>query len=155
VSTLVLGLGNLVHSDDGAGVHAIHRLQKDERVPADVVLIDGGTQGLSLLPHICGFRRMLVIDAIDAGEAPGTLLRLEGRALENMPGKPSVHQLGFADLMVTMKLLGDVPEEVVLLGVQPESTEWSVELSASVAKTMDSLIDAAIMQLHSWQLTNT
>jgi hydrogenase maturation protease len=155
VSTLVLGLGNLVHSDDGAGVHAIHRLQKDERVPADVVLIDGGTQGLSLLPHISGFRRMLVIDAVDAGEAPGTLLRVEGRALENMPGKPSVHQLGFADLMVTMKLLGDVPEEIVVLGVQPESTEWSVELSASVAKTMDSLIDAAIMQLHSWQLTNT
>ncbi|HTA42055.1 MAG TPA: HyaD/HybD family hydrogenase maturation endopeptidase [Bryobacteraceae bacterium] len=155
MSTLVLGLGNLVHSDDGAGVHAIHRLQKDERVPADVVLIDGGTQGLSLLPHISGFRRMLVIDAIDAGEAPGTLLRVEGRALENMPGKPSVHQLGFADLMVTMKLLGDVPEEIVVLGVQPESTEWSVELSASVAKTMDSLIDAAIMQLHSWQLTNT
>lgn len=155
MSTLVLGLGNLVHSDDGAGVHAIHRLQKDERVPADVVLIDGGTQGLSLLPHISGFRRMLVIDAVDAGEAPGTLLRVEGRALENMPGKPSVHQLGFADLMVTMKLLGDVPEEIVVLGVQPESTEWSVELSASVAKTMDSLIDAAIMQLHSWQLTNT
>ena len=115
MSTLVLGLGNLVHSDDGAGVHAIHRLQKDDRVPADVVLIDGGTQGLSLLPHISGFRRMLVIDAVDAGEPPGTLLRLEGPAVENLPGKPSVHQLGFADLMVAMKLLGEVPEEIVVL----------------------------------------
>jgi hydrogenase maturation protease len=143
-------LGNLVHSDDGAGVHAIHRLRKDDRVPADVVLIDGGTQGLSLLPHISGFQRMLVIDAIDAGEAPGTLLRLEGPAVENMPGKPSVHQLGFADLMMAMKLLGDVPGEIILLGVQPESTEWSAELSTSVAKAMDSLIGAAICQLDSW-----
>ena len=154
MSTLVLGLGNLVHSDDGAGVHAIHRLQKDDRVPADVVLIDGGTQGLSLLPHISGFRRMLVIDAVDAGEPPGTLLRLEGPAVENLPGKPSVPQLGFADLMVAMKLLGEVPEEIVVLGVQPESTHWSAELSAPVAKAMDSLIDLAINQLHSWQLTN-
>lgn len=151
MSILVLGLGNLVHSDDGAGVHAIHRLQKDGRVPSDVVLIDGGTQGLSLLPHISGFQRMLVIDAIDAGEPPGTLLRLEGPALANMPGKPSVHQLGFADLMVAMNLLGDLPEEVVVLGVQPESTEWSAELSPPVARTMDALIDAAIGQLQYWQ----
>lgn len=151
MSTLVLGLGNLVHCDDGAGIHAIHRLQKDVRVPTGVVLIDGGTQGLSLLPHISGFRRMLVIDAVDAGETPGTLLRLEGHALANMPGKASVHQMGFSDLMVAMRLLGDVPEEVVVLGVQPQSTEWSAELTPPVAKTMDALIDAAISQLRSWQ----
>ena len=154
MTTLVLGLGNLVHSDDGAGVHAIHRLQKDARVPSDVVLIDGGTQGLSLLPHISGFERMLVIDAIDAGEAPGALLRLDGHALANLPGKASVHQMGFSDLMVAMKLLGDFPGEVVVLGVQPLSTEWSAELSAPVEKTMDALIDMVIAQLEFWQLTN-
>jgi hydrogenase maturation protease len=150
----VLGLGNLVHCDDGAGVHAIHRLRKDSRVPPDVVLIDGGTQGLSLLPHISGFERMLVIDAIDAGETPGALLRLDGRALADLPGKASVHQMGFSDLMVAMKLLGDFPGEVTVLGVQPLSTEWSAELSAPVEKTMDALIDMAIAQLEHWQLTN-
>lgn len=154
MSTLVLGLGNLVHCDDGAGVHAIHRLQKDDRVPPGVVLIDGGTQGLSLLPHVSGYQRLLVIDAIDAGEPPGALLRLEGRALADLPGRASVHQMGFSDLMVAMKLLGDLPEEVVVLGVQPLSTEWSAELSPPVEKTMDALIDAAIGQLQLWQLTN-
>ena len=154
MTTLVLGLGNLVHCDDGAGVHAIERLQQDERVPSGVTLMDGGTLGLALLSHISGFRRMLVIDAVDAGEPPGTLLRLEGFALANMPGKASVHQMGFSDLMVALNLLGDVPEEVVVLGVQPLSTEWSAELSAPVAKTMDALIDAAISQLQAWQLTN-
>lgn len=154
MTTLVLGLGNLVHADDGAGIHAIHRLQTDARVPADVVLMDGGTLGLALLSHISGFRRLLVIDAVDAGEPPGTLLRLEGEALANMPGKASVHQMGFSDLMVAMQLLGDVPEEVLVLGVQPLSTEWSAELSEPVRKVMDRLLDAVAAQLQSWQLTN-
>lgn len=154
MSTLVLGLGNLVHSDDGAGVHAIHRLQTDARVPGDVTLMDGGTLGLALLAHISGCRRLLVIDAVDAGEPPGTLLRLEGLALANMPGKASVHQMGFSDLMVAMRLLGDVPDEIVVLGVQPLSTEWSAELSPPVQKAMDALTEAVLAQLQSWQLTN-
>jgi hydrogenase maturation protease len=145
--TLVLGLGNLVHADDGAGIHAVQRMQKDPRVPPDVVLIDGGTQGLSLLPHISGFDRLLVIDAVDAGEPPGTLLRLEGRALADMPGRSSVHQLGFSDLMVAMKLLGDLPAEVIVFGVQPMSTEWGVELSPPVEKAIGPLIDSVVAQL--------
>ncbi len=124
IQTVVLGLGNLVHADDGVGVHVILGLQRDARVPAGVVLLDGGTQGLALLPHISGIGRLLVIDAMDTGEPPGTLLRFEGKALRGLPGKASVHQLGFADLMVALELLGESPGEVVVLGVQPESTEW-------------------------------
>jgi hydrogenase maturation protease len=148
--TLVLGLGNLVHSDDGLGVHAIQRLTADSRVPADVVLMDGGTQGLSLLPHISSFQRLLVIDALDVGEAPGSLLRVDGEALKNLPGKASVHQLGFADLMVALELLGELPGEIVLLGVQPLSTEWTAELTAPVQEALDPLLDAVIEQLQAW-----
>jgi hydrogenase maturation protease len=155
LNTLVLGLGNLVHSDDGAGVHAVQRLQRDPRVPPDVVIIDGGTQGLSLLPHLSGFDRLLVIDAIDAGEAPGTLLRLEGQALADMPGKASVHQLGFSDLMVAMKLLGDLPSEVIVFGVQPKSTEWSADLTPSVEKALGPLIEEVVAQLEVWKTTRT
>jgi len=149
--TLVLGLGNLVHSDDGAGIHAVQRMQTDARVPSDVVIIDGGTQGLSLLPHISGFERLLVIDAVDAGEPPGTLIRLEGRALADMPGNASVHPLGFSDLMVAMKLLGDLPAEVVVFGVQPMSTEWSAELTPPVEKALSPLIDSVVAQLEAWK----
>jgi hydrogenase maturation protease len=149
--TVVVGLGNLIHSDDGVGVHAIQRLQQDARVPSDVVLIDGGTQGLALLPYLSGFTRMLVLDAIEAGQAPGTLIRLEGKACESLPGKPSVHQLGFADMMIAFRLLGDAPEEVVLLGVQPGSTEWSAELTAPVAGAVEQLTDLVLAQLSVWQ----
>ena len=149
--TLVLGLGNLVHSDDGLGVHAIQALQQDSRVPAGTVLMDGGTLGLNLLPHISAFQRLLVVDALDVGEPAGTLLRLEGKALQNLPGKASVHQLGFADLMVALELLGESPEEIVLFGVQPLSTEWSAELTPPVREALGPLLDAVIEQLEAWR----
>ena len=148
--TLVLGLGNLVHTDDGAGVHGIQRLSTDPRLPAGVRLLDGGTQGLGLLHHISGVRRLLVIDAVDAGEAPGTVLRFEGKALAGLPGKASVHSLGFADMMIALRLLGETPPEVVVIGVQPESTEWGAELSEPVAIALPRLIDTVITQLECW-----
>lgn len=147
---LVLGLGNLIHSDDGVGIHAIQRLQKDHNVPPWATLMDGGTHGLSLAPHICGFNRLVVIDAIDVGEKPGTLIKLEGEAVKRIPGKPSVHQLGFADLMIAMKLLGESPEEVVVFGVQPQSTEWSTELTPPVEAALDQLVPAVIARLQLW-----
>jgi hydrogenase maturation protease len=150
VSTLVLGLGNLVHADDGVGVHAVHCLQKDERVPPGVVLLDGGTQGLALLPYLCGVDRLLVIDAVDVGEQPGTVIRLEGAALDGLPGKASVHQLGFADLMTAMKLLGEPPRETVVIGVQPQSTDWSAELTPPVRDKLTIVIDTAVDQLRDW-----
>jgi len=146
----VLGLGNLVHRDDGVGVHAIQQLQRDERVPPGVMLLDGGTQGLSLIPHLSGLDRLIVIDAVDTGAAPGVVMRFANGALEGLPGKPSVHQLGFADLMVAMKLLGESPAEVVVFGVQPASVEWGAELTESAAKALDGLLDAVIGQLQSW-----
>jgi hydrogenase maturation protease len=146
----VLGMGNLVHGDDGVGVHAIQRLQRDPRVVPDVVLLDGGTQGLSLAAHIAGFQKLLVIDAVDAGQPPGTLVRYEGNALDGLPGKASVHQLGFADLMIAMKLMDESPPELVVLGVQPLATEWSSELTEPVRDALPELIDAVIAQLNTW-----
>lgn len=150
--TLVLGLGNLVHSDDGLGVHAIALLREDPRVPSDVVLMDGGTQGLALLPHISSFQRLLVIDAIDVGEAPGTLVRLEGNALRNLPGKASVHQLGFSDLLVALELLGDLPKDIVLLGVQPLSTDWSADLTSPVREALVRIPDVVVEQIERWKV---
>lgn len=152
--TAVLGMGNLVHSDDGVGVHAIRSLELDARVPPRTVLIDGGTHGLSLLPYISGFSRLLVIDAIDAGEPPGTVVRFEGSSLNGLPGKSSVHQLGFADMMVALKLLGEVPPELVVFGVQPLSTEWSENLTKPVRAALPALLDAVIRQLETWDASS-
>jgi hydrogenase maturation protease len=149
--TAVVGLGNLVHSDDGVGVHAIERLQKVDWIPPGTVLLDGGTHGLGLLPYLSGYSRLLIVDAIDAGEPPGTVVRFEGSALHGLPGKSSVHQLGFADMMVGLKLLGELPPEMVVLGVQPLSTEWSAELTEPVREAIPALLDAVRQQLLAWE----
>ena len=148
--TLVLGLGNLVHADDGVGVRAIERLLQDSRIPPDVELLDGGTHGLGLLGLISGRKRLLVVDAIDVGEAPGAVIRFEGSELNGLPGKPSVHQIGFADLLTALRLLGGAPEEMVVLGVQPLSTEWSAELTPPVRAALEPLTAAVIEQLETW-----
>jgi|SRR5579863_1010125 hydrogenase maturation protease len=150
--TLVLGLGNLVHSDDGVGVHLIELLSREPQVPPGVELLDGGTHGLNLLSRISGLRRLLVVDAVDVGEPPGTIVRFEGAALSGLPGKPSVHQLGFADLMTALQLIGGAPEEIVVLGVQPLSTEWSLDLTPPVRSALEPLAAAVLGQIQLWAL---
>lgn len=139
-----------MHADDGIGVHAIEVLRADPRFPSNVTLMDGGTQGLSLLPHISGYERLLCIDAVDAGQKPGTIVRLEGEALNKLPGKPSVHQLAFADLMIAMRLLDEQPAEVIVLGVQPQSTDWAAELTPPVQNAVAPLTELVLEQLQAW-----
>ena len=91
--TVVLGLGNILHADDGAGAQAISRLRADSRVPVDVCLVEGGTLGLELLSYVWDCARLIVIDAVDVGEAPGTVVRISGEELNSLPGRSSVHQL--------------------------------------------------------------
>ena len=149
-TTVVLGMGNLIHSDDGVGVHAVQRLQAGGRVPADVLLLDGGTLGLTLLNHVSGARRLLVLDAVDVGAPAGTVVRIEGQELRGMPGSGSVHQLGFADLLAALRVTGREPEEVVVLGIQPGSTELGTSLSVPVSEALNQFLEAAIAQVSKW-----
>jgi hydrogenase maturation protease len=145
--TVVLGLGNILHGDDGAGAQVISRLRIDPRVPPDVSLVEGGTLGLELLPYVWDCTRLIVLDAIDVGEPPGTLVRMSGKELNSLPGNSSVHQLGVSDLVVALRVLAERQPQVVLLGVQPASTDWSSELSYRVAATIDSLVEATVQEL--------
>jgi hydrogenase maturation protease len=145
--TVVLGLGNVLHADDGAGAQAIKRLREDARVPQDVTLVEGGTLGLELHPYVWDCSRLIVIDAVDVGEAPGTVIRMTGEELNSLPGSASVHQLGVSDLLVALRVLAQCEPQVVLLGAQPANTEWSTELYPAIAAAMDSLVEAAIQEL--------
>ena len=143
----MLGLGNILHSDDGVGPQAIERMRSDARVPEDVALIEGGTLGLELLPYIWDCSYLLVLDAVDIGQPPGTLVRMSSQELQTLPGKGSVHQLGVADLLVALRVLARRQPTVVLLGVQPATTEWGTELSPAVGAVMGSLIEATVAEL--------
>ena len=119
--TLVLGIGNVLWADEGFGVRAVAALNDGWRFPDSVVLMDGGTQGLYLLPHVQAARRALVFDAIDYGLAPGTLQVVRD---DDIPaylgvGKMSLHQTCFQEVLQLARLTGQSPERAVLVGVQP------------------------------------
>jgi hydrogenase maturation protease len=146
-TSIVLGLGNTLHSDDGVGPQAIEKLRSDPRVPEGVTLIEGGTLGLELLTYIWDCSYLLVLDAVDVGQPPGTLVRMSSQELQSLPGKGSVHQLGVADLLVALRVVANRTPEVVLLGVQPASIEWGTELSPAVAAVLPALADAAVAEI--------
>lgn len=149
-STVVIGVGNTILSDDGVGVHAARFLGGDPRVPVGVAILDGGTIGLELLPYVSDAFRILLLDAVDSGAAPGTLTRMTAKELLGTKTGRSVHQLGVADLVSALALVAVRPQEIVILGVEPENTGWGTSLSPTVEAGLPALIDAAVAQLQSW-----
>jgi hydrogenase maturation protease len=147
----VLGLGNLMRADDAVGMLAVQAMRADPRLPAPTLLIDGGTLGLDLLHPLDGVTHLLALDAIEAGEAPGTVLRYAGDAIAEMPVTKSVHLLGFSDLIGAMRLIGTAPREIVVLGVQPAVIGWGTELTPVVATALPELLKAAFAQLEEWK----
>jgi hydrogenase maturation protease len=148
---LVLGIGNLVMSDDGIGVRVVQHLAASFRFPDGVVLLDGGTLGLDLLPQLEGVQRLLVVDAVNIGKAPGTLVRLAGDEVPVvLETKVSPHQMGLKDLLAVAMLQGFAPLEMVLWGVQPEMIEMGMELSPPVAAALDPLAKNVLLELDRW-----
>jgi len=138
-------------SDDGVGVRVVQRLATGRRFPPEVTLLDGGTLGLDLLPRLEGVDRLLVVDAIDSREAPGTLVRLSGEEVPvALATKLSPHQMGLKDLLAVADLQGICPAEVVLVGIQPGCIEMGMELSDVVAGRFDELNRMVLDELAAW-----
>ncbi len=146
----VLGLGNLMRTDDAVGMLALQRLRADARFPQSIPLIEGGTLGLDLLYPLDGFTHVLALDAIDAGAQPGTVLRYEGDAIADLPVSKSVHLLGFSDLIGSMRLIGNAPAQLVVLGIQPRTIGWGTELTSPVQASLELLLEHAIAQVGQW-----
>jgi hydrogenase maturation protease len=148
---VVIGIGNVVRSDDGVGVHAVVRLRERLGSQPDVTLVEGGTAGLLLLPHLADARRAIIIDAIDVGAQPGTLVRLDGDQFASaFSAGATVHDVGLRDLLGAARLSGAWPEQLVLHGVQPGSTTLGTELTPTVAAALDGLVDSIAGELAGW-----
>lgn len=146
VPLLVLGLGNTLCTDDGAGPFVVERLLARWEPPVGVRVLDGGTLGLSLLPLVADAEAVILLDAVRVGDAPpGTLVRLTG---EDVPTATrhqlSVHQIGVADLLDGLQLLGKLPPRLVLLGVVPESLELGYGVGAAVRPALDLLAERTV-----------
>lgn len=145
---LILGVGNLLLSDEGAGVHAVNYLQERYEIPLGVVVLDGGTAGMELLSCIIECNYLILLDAINAGEPPGTLVRLDDEQVPQFfATKMSPHQIGLTDILAAAALSGGTPPRIILLGVQPASFELGMDLSPVVSPTIPKMIAIVVDEL--------
>ena len=147
--TLILGIGNILWADEGFGVRAVERLNQLYRFDPYVRLMDGGTQGIYLVQHVQQADILVVFDAIDYGLEPGTIKLIEGDDVPRFMGakKMSLHQTGFQEVLAIAEMLGQYPEHLLLVGVQPVQLE---DYGGSLREQTRQRIEPAIAAALDW-----
>ncbi len=145
---LVIGLGNLLLGDEGVGVHVVRELAKIP-LPSQVDVVDGGTAGLNLLDLMRGYELVVIVDAVDAGEEPGTILRLTPRELtcEGDVLPLSLHQTNVSKVFELARYLGQRLPPIVIYGIQPQAMHWSTELSATLRASLPKVVDSVLNEI--------
>ena len=133
-SVLLLGLGNPLMADDGAGLELLRRLQACAGEWGTAVeFVDGGTRGLALLGAFENRKAVVFLDAVRLGHKPGAVHVLRGDELVRMGGRATTAHEGSApEILRALALLNEMPEEVALVGLEPEKIETRIGLSPSV-----------------------
>lgn len=137
---LVLGVGNLLLSDEGVGVHVAQRMMT-MAMPPEVQVVEGGTDGFGLVNVITEADRMILIDAVRGGGQPGSIYRFE---IEDCPPYPdifktSVHQISILEVINLSSLIGSTPRTTII-GIEPACMEMGMELSPVVAAKVPRVI---------------
>lgn len=140
VAVLVLGIGNILLSDEGVGVRAVERFVARYRPPPGVGVVDGGTAGMGLIDVIAGCRHLIVVDAVANRQPPGTLIRLTDTELRAfLRQRLSPHQLALPDVLGFLELMDAAPRTVTILGAEPKSLAQGLDLSPELAEAPDRL----------------
>jgi len=145
---VVLGVGNILLSDEGIGVRAVEKLQLDFDLPPEVVVIDGGTTGMEMLEDLSKADHIIIIDAVRSGKAPASIIRLVG---EQVPvffrTKLSPHQIGLSDVLATLELIGEQPGGVTVIGIEPVSLETGMALTQQVDALLPEIVHLVVTEL--------
>lgn len=136
---LVLGLGNPLLADDGAGLELLALVEDAGPWPSNVRLVDGGTWGMSLLPDVLDAERLLVLDAVRTGREPGAVVRGEDDAVPRWYARPaSPHQVDLHEVLAAADLLDGMPSRLVVVGIEPALTdELHLGVTLEVAASLD------------------
>jgi len=149
---IVLGVGNLLLSDEGIGIHVIHYLHEHHSNLTNVNFIDGGTLSFTLLPLIENSTGLIIIDAANFHEPPGTVRHFSGvemdQFLAKIPG--SVHEVRLAELLATARLIGQLPEKRAFIGVQPQTVDWGDVPTPDVATAIPQAAKLVLQILDDW-----
>jgi len=145
--TVILGIGNVLLSDEGIGVHVANELMHRE-LPPEVSVVEGGTDGFRLLNVITEADRLIVVDAVRGGDKPGTIYRFDIEDVRNSPSgfKTSVHQIGILEVIDLSGLIGKTPYTTVI-GIEPKSLEMSLELTPEILAKVPRVIELVMEEL--------
>jgi hydrogenase maturation protease len=152
-TTLILGIGNNLLSDEGVGVHVIrHLVDRHADVPG-VTYLDGGTLSFTLAEPIADHDNLIVVDAARLGEEPGTFKCLEGAEMDRYltGNRASVHEVGLVDLFDISRLSGTFPENRALIGVEPAELGWGDFPTAPVAAAIAPVAAMALQLAARWR----
>ena len=146
MKTLILGVGNLLLKDEGVGIHAIQAL-KNENLPPDVSLMDGGTGGLHLISWLQGYDRIIMIDATLDDNPPGTVRLIEPRYASDFPPLMSAHEIGLRDMIEAMSLTDNLPEIRLIVVSAANINEVGTDLSPEIQAVLPEIVQLAKNQL--------
>lgn len=134
---VLLGVGNILLSDDGVGVRLAERIAARHRLPEGLTVVDGGTCAMEMLEDLENLDLLLIADCVRAGQPPGGVVVLRGEAVPAFfRTRLSPHQIGLSDVLATLVLTGRAPRETVVVGVQPQSLETGMELTPAVQASL-------------------
>ena len=144
----VLGVGNILLTDEGIGVRVIEALQQGYRLPDHVLVLDGGTAGMELLEPLEGLDKLIIADAVRVGQPPGSVVLLQG---DEVPAffrtKISPHQIGLSDLLAALELTEKAPRDVALIGFQPVSLETGMALTPEAQARVPEMLALVLAEL--------
>ena len=147
----VLGVGNVLLSDEGFGVRVVQHLMKYYDFKPSIRLVDGGTLGWDLLNFLQGVERLIVIDAVEGKAVPGTFFVFKNEEVKKyFKRKVSGHEAGIQEVLAWLDLMGKPIKEITVIGVQPQSLETGLELTPLVKKMVPKAVEEVLKQLNDW-----
>ncbi|WP_051621188.1 HyaD/HybD family hydrogenase maturation endopeptidase [Paenibacillus sp. UNC451MF] len=150
-SVTILGIGNTLYSDEGVGIHILPLLRERLQTYHHVEIIEGATDGIRLLGPVEETEHLIIVDAMNGGEIPGTVYKVVNEEIPAYFGvKMSVHQVGFQEVLFAARIRERLPAHMIMFGVQPASLEFGIGLSATVTSVLVELVDRIEAQLREW-----
>lgn len=145
---LILGVGNSIQMDDGIGIHVLEELKKIS-LPGNIELFDGGTAGFDLINVVSERKKVIVIDAVNGGEPPGTIYKFSPEDIKSRNIMyDSLHQLGIIESLQMAKLLDKYPDECIIFGIEPKTIDWGLELTESLKVMVPKTIELVLKELN-------
>lgn len=147
----VIGVGNILLQDEGVGIHIVNALIKDYRFDPPIEIVDGGTTGMDLIPYFEENDKIIIVDAVNFDKEPGFIGSIENEdILTVLTTKLTMHHLGLTDVLSTMKVHDIKPEQMFLLGIQPDSLELDMELTDVIANRIPRMMEVLQQKLAEW-----